>query len=140
LNHLLDTHVVSELRKIGDGKADPAVAAWIEAGDASSFFISAITILELERGVLGIQRRDATQGSLLRTWLDHHVRPAFAGRILPVDDAVATRCAHLHVPDRRNEADALIAATALVHGMAIATRNLRDFEGAGVIVVDPWQR
>jgi predicted nucleic acid-binding protein len=140
LNHLLDTHVVSELRKIGDGKADPAVAAWIEAGDASSFFISAITILELERGVLGIQRRDATQGSLLRTWLDHHVRPAFAGRILPVDDAVATRCAHLHVPDRRNEADALITATALVHGMAIATRNLRDFEGTGVIVVDPWQR
>ena len=139
MNHLLDTNVVSELRKIGDGKADPAVAAWIDASDAATFFMSAITILEQERGVLGVQRRDAAQGARLRTWLDHHVRPAFAGRILAVDDAVATRCAHLHVPDRRNEADALIAATALVHGMAVATRNVRDFEGTGVVVVDPWQ-
>lgn len=139
MNHLLDTNVVSELRKIGDGKADPAVAAWIDASDAATFFMSAITILELERGVLGVQRRDAAQGARLRTWLDHHVRPAFTGRILPIDDAVATRCAHLHVPDRRNEADALIAATALVHGMAVATRNVRDFEGTGVVVVDPWQ-
>jgi toxin FitB len=139
LSYLLDTNVVSELRKIGDGKADANVAAWIDAGDAESFFISAITILELERGVLGIQRRDAAQGARLRAWLDNHVRPEFAGRILSVDDAVATRCAHLHVPDRRNEADALIAATALVHGLTVVTRNVGDFEGAGVVVVDPWQ-
>lgn len=139
MNHLLDTNVVSELRKIGDGRADPRVAAWIETGDAAAFYISAITILELERGVLAVQRRDPRQGARLRMWLDNHVRPAFAGRILPVDDAVATRYAHLHVPDRRNEADALIAATALVHGMAVATRNGRDFEGTGVVVVDPWQ-
>lgn len=139
MNHLLDTNVVSELRKIGDGRADPRVAARIEAGDAAAFYISAITILELERWVLAVQRRDPGQGARLRAWLDHHVRPAFAGRILAVDDAVATRCAHLHVPDRRNEADALIAATALVHGMAVATRNVRDFEGTGVVVIDPWQ-
>nr|WP_255684136.1 MULTISPECIES: type II toxin-antitoxin system VapC family toxin [unclassified Xanthobacter] len=136
---MLDTNVVSELRKLGDGKADANVVAWIEAEDVESFFISAITILELERGVLGIQRRDGAQGARLRAWLDTHVRPGFAGRILPVDDAVATRCAHLHVPDRRNEADALIAATALVHGMAVATRNVRDFEGTGVVVVNPWR-
>ncbi|WP_376743508.1 type II toxin-antitoxin system VapC family toxin [Ensifer canadensis] len=85
------------------------------------------------------QRRDATQGARLRSWLDSHVRPEFAGRILSVDDAVATRCAHLHVPDRRNEADALIAATALVHDMIVVTRKVRDFEGTGVVVVDPWQ-
>jgi predicted nucleic acid-binding protein len=139
LNHLLDTNVVSELRKVGDGRADPHVAAWIEAGDAAAFYISAITILELERGVLAVQRRDPGQGARLRAWLDHHVRPAFAGRILAVDDAVATRCAHLHVPGRRNEADALIAATALVHDMAVATRNVRDFEGTGAVVIDPWQ-
>jgi predicted nucleic acid-binding protein len=139
LSYLLDTNVVSELRKIGDGKADANVAAWIDAEDAESFFISAITILELERGVLGIQRRDAAQGARLRAWLDNHVRPEFAGRILSVDDAVATRCAHLHVPDRRNEADALIAATALVHGLTVVTRNVGDFEGTGVVVVDPWQ-
>ncbi|WP_313196062.1 type II toxin-antitoxin system VapC family toxin [Shinella zoogloeoides] len=138
MTFLLDTNVVSELRKIGDGKADANVAAWIDAQDATSFYISAITILELERGILGIQRRDAPQGARLRAWLDSHVRPAFAGRILPIDDAIATRCAHLHIPDRRNEADALIAATALAHGMTIVTRNVKDFEGTGVIVVDPW--
>lgn len=139
MSYLLDTNVVSELRKIGDGKADANVAAWIDAEDAASFFISAITILELERGVLGVQRRDAAQGARLRAWLDNHVRPAFAGRILPVDDAIATRCAHLHIPDRRNEVDVLIAATALVHGLTVATRNVRDFAGTGVVVVNPWQ-
>lgn len=137
--YLLDTNVVSELRKIGDGKADANVVAWIDAEDAVSFYISAITILELERGILGVQRRDAAQGARLRSWLDNHVRPEFAGRILPIDDAIATRCAHLHIPDRCNEADALIAATALVHGMTVVTRNVRDFEGTGVVIVDPWQ-
>jgi predicted nucleic acid-binding protein len=139
LSYVLDTNVVSELRKIGDGKADARVAAWVDTEDAESFFISAITILELERGVLAIQRRDAAQGARLRTWLDNHVRPEFAGRILPVDDQIATRCAHLHIPDRRNEVDALIAATALVHGLTVATRNVRNFEGTGVVVVNPWQ-
>ena len=139
MNYLLDTNVVSELRKIGDGKADARVAAWGDTEDAESFFISAITILELARGVLGIQRRDAAQGARLRAWLDNHVRPEFAGRILPIDDQIAMRCAHLHIPDRRNEVDALIAATALVHGLTVATRNVRDFEGTGVVVVNPWQ-
>lgn len=139
MSYLLDTKVVSELRKIGDGKADVNVVAWIEAEDAARFFISAITVLALERGILGVRRRDATQGARLRSWLDSQVRPEFAGRILPVDDAVATRCAHLHIPDRRNEADALIAATALIHNMTVVTRNVRDFEGTGVVVVDPWQ-
>lgn len=139
MNYLLDTNVVSELRKIGDGKADANVVAWIEAEDAACFFISAITILELERGILAVQRRDAMQGARLRSWLDSQVRPEFAGRILSIDDAVATRCAHLHIPDRRNEADALIAATALVHNMTVVTRNVRDFEGTGIVVVDPWQ-
>ena len=139
MSSLLDTNVISELRKIGDGKANASVAAWIETQDAASFFISAITILELERGVLGIQRRDTAQGSRLRTWLDDYVRPEFSGRILPVDDAAAIRCAHLHVPNRRNEADALIAATALVHNLTVVTRNIADFEGTGVVVVNPWQ-
>ncbi|APG89217.1 VapC toxin protein (plasmid) [Sinorhizobium americanum CCGM7] len=137
MRYLLDTNVVSELRKIGDGKADANVVAWIGAEDASRFFLSAITILELERGVLGIHRRDAAQGARLRSWLDSYVRPEFVDRILPVNDAVATRCAHLHI--RRNEADALIAATALVHDMIVVTRNTRDFEGTGVVIVDPWQ-
>jgi predicted nucleic acid-binding protein len=138
LIYLLDTNVVSELRKVGDGKADANLVAWVGREDASSFFISAITILELERGILGVQRRDARQGARLRTWLDSHVRPEFTGRILPIDDAVATRCAHLHIPDRRNEVDALIAATALVQGLTVVTRNVKDFEGTGVVIIDPW--
>ncbi|AFL50266.1 putative nucleic acid-binding protein [Sinorhizobium fredii] len=139
MRYLLDTNVVSELRKIGDGKADSNVVAWVGAEDAVRFFISAITILELEPGMLGVRRRDAAQGARLRAWLDSRVRPEFAGRILPIDDAVATRCAHLHIPDRRKEADALIAATALVHDMTVVTRYTRDFEGTGVVLVDPWQ-
>jgi len=102
-------------------------------------FISAITILEIERGILSIQRRDAAQGSRLRGWMDSHVRPEFATRVLPIDDVIATRCAHLHVPDRRNGADAVIAATALVHDLTIVTRNVQDFVDTGVTIVDPWQ-
>lgn len=139
MRYLLDTNVASELRKIGDGKADANVVAWIGAENAERFFISAITVLELERGVLGVQRRDVSQGARLRSWLDLHVRPEFSGRILPIDDAVATRCAHLHISDRRNKADALIAATALVHDMIVVSRNIKDFKGTGVVVVDPWQ-
>ncbi|OWV92674.1 twitching motility protein PilT [Rhizobium sp. R72] len=139
MKYLLDTNVVSELRKVGDGKADPNVTKWVGAQDSNVLFISAITILEIERGILTIQRRDAAQGSRLRGWMDSRVRPEFAERVLPIDDAIATRCAHLHIPDRRNEADALIAATALVHGLTVVTRNVQDFDGTGVIVVDPWQ-
>ena len=139
MSYLLDTNVISELRKIGDGKADINVVTWVGAEDTANFFISAITILELERGVLSVQRRDAAQAARLRTWLDNHIRPEFAGRILPVDDEIATRCAHLHIPNRRNEADALIAATALVRGLTMVTRNVRDFQDTGVVVIDPWQ-
>lgn len=138
MNYLLDTNVVSELRKIGDGKADANVVAWVGAQDATRFFLPAITMLELERGILGVQRRDPGQGARLRSWLDDRIRPEFAGRILAIDDAIATRCAHLHIPDKRNEVDALIAATALAHGLTVVTRNVRDFEGTGAIVVDPW--
>ena len=139
MKYLLDTNVVSELRKVGDGKADLNVSSWISAQDARDLYVSAITILELERGILGIQRRDIEQGSRLRVWMDRRVRPEFAERIIPIDDAVATRCAHLHIPDRRNEADALIAATAIVHGLVVVTRNIQDFQGTGVVLVDPWR-
>jgi predicted nucleic acid-binding protein len=135
---ILDTNVVSELRKIGSGKADPGVARWADSVDAGSLYLSAITILELELGILQMQRRDPRQGALLRTWLDTLVLPEFTGRIFPVDTAVAQRCAGLHVPDPRAERDALIAATAMVHGMTVVTRNLADFTPIGVSLLDPW--
>jgi len=135
---VLDTNVVSELRKSRSGKADKRVTAWARSVPASSLFLSVITLLELEMGVLQVQRRDPAQGTTLRAWLDGHVVPSFAGRVLPVDTAVALRCASLHVPDRCGERDALIAASALVHGMTVVTRNGLDFTRTGVAVLDPW--
>ncbi len=137
--YILDTNVVSELRKARTGKIDTNVAAWAESMEASDLFISSITIMELELGILSVERRDAIQGSLLRSWFEQHVLPEFSGRTLPVDTAVALRCARLHVPDKqRGERDALIAATALVHGMTIVTRNVVDFEPTGVSIINPW--
>ena len=137
--YVLDTNVVSELRKVRLGKADARVAAWTESVDASDLFLSAITIMELELGVLAIERKDSAQGTVLRAWLEQQVLPEFAARTLPIDTAVAQRCARLHVPDRRGERDALIAATALVHGMTVVTRNRADFEPTGVGIVNPWE-
>jgi len=136
--YLLDTNVVSELRKVRAGKADPNVAAWAESVDAADLFVSVITLMELELGVLSIERKDAAQGAMLRAWLEQHVLPEFSARTLPVDTAVARRCARLHVPDKHDERDALVAATALVHGMSIVTRNVADFRPAGVAMLNPW--
>lgn len=137
--YLLDTNVVSELRKVRLGRADANVAAWADSIDAAELFVSAITIMELELGVLSIERKDAVQGAVLRAWMERHVLPEFAERTLPIDTAVAQRCARLHVPDKRGERDALIAATALIHGMAMVTRNVADFEPTGVTIIDPWR-
>lgn len=137
---LLDTNVISELRKAGDGRADANVTAWLEQEDAASFFTSAITIMELEIGVLQVERRDPAQGARLRAWLGSCVLPEFTDRTLPIDATVALRCARLPVPDRRADRDALIAATAMVHGMAVVTRNVADFEATGVQLVNPWDK
>ena len=137
--YLLDTNVVSELRKIRLGKADRHVAKWADSLDSADLYISVITVQELEIGVLLVERRDKSQGAVLRVWLNEHVLPAFNGRILTVDTAVAQRSASLHVPDPRPVRDGLIAATALVHGMTVVTRNVADFEPTGVALLNPWK-
>lgn len=136
--YLLDTNVVSELRKIRLDKADKCVANWADSVDAADLYLSVISLQELEIGVLLAERRDPPQGAIFRTWLNHHVLPAFVGRILPVDIAVAQRSASLHVPNPRPVRDGLIAATALVHGMTVVTRNVADFEPTGVAILNPW--
>ena len=136
--YLLDTNVVSELRKAKSGKADQNVLAWANSVSAASLFLSVITVLELETGILLIERRDPAQGAVLRSWLNTHVFPAFSERILPVDTAVAQCCAKLHVPDPLSDRDALIAATALIHGLTVVTRNSIDFVATGVELLDPW--
>ncbi len=137
MSYLLDTNLVSELRK-PPGRMDANVAAWGAAQEADQQFLSVITVFEVELGILQVERRDALQGKMLRRWFDASVLGAFAKRTLAVDREVARRAARLHVPDPRPERDAYIAATALVHGLTVASRNVGDFEPMGVAVINPW--
>ncbi|MFP4258159.1 MAG: type II toxin-antitoxin system VapC family toxin [Desulfovermiculus sp.] len=136
--YLLDTNVVSELRKARSGKAEARVISWAESVHTTDLYLSVITIQELEIGVLLKEKRDATQGSILRTWLNSHVLPAFVDRILAVDVTIAKCAANLHASDPRPVRDGLIAATALVHGMTVVTRNTSDFTSTGVSLLNPW--
>jgi predicted nucleic acid-binding protein len=138
LIYLLDTNVVSELRKKSSGNADRNVVAWESGVSADTVYISVVTVMELELGTLRITRRDPLQGAILRSWVDNSVLKSFAGRILPVDVEVAQRAAALHVPDPRPEHDALLAATALVHKMTVVTRNTVDFTPTGIATLNPW--
>jgi len=135
--YLIDTNVLSELRKAK--RADANVRKWAQAIPTSSLYISVISVLELEIGILLVERRDRKQGAILRTWMDGHVLPTFNSRILVIDTAVAKRCAALHVPNPQSDRDALIAATAFVHSMIVATRNVDHFQPTGVPVVNPWR-
>jgi predicted nucleic acid-binding protein len=134
--YLLDTNVLSELRR--PDRADANVRSWASAHPAALFYISAVTVLEIELGVLSMERRDARQGAVLRAWFEQSVMAPFADRVMAIDAAVARRCASLQVPDPRPERDALLAATALTHGMTVVTRDASDFEALGAAVLNPW--
>lgn len=136
---LLDTNVLSELRKYGTGRAAPSVIAWSQSVPEHSLYLSTIVVQEVEIGILQLEwRKDHDQARILRAWLEDSVLPRFVDRILPVDVPVARRSARLHVPDARQYRDGLIAATALVYGMTLVTRNTRDFDGTGVHILNPW--
>lgn len=136
--YLLDTNVVSELRKAGTDKIDRNVEQWAGRVSVSELYLSVITLFKLELGILLLERKDRKQGAVLRFWLKEHVGPTFSNRILDINVTIAERCAALHVPDRRSDRDALIAATALVHGMIVVTRNTADFEPTEVKLLNPW--
>lgn len=133
---VLDTNVISELRR--KGKADRNVAAWAEGAGNSNLYLSVITILEVQIGALSMLRKDAIQGRFLQDWIDNKILPGFAGRILPLDTKAVLCCARLHVPDRRSERDAMIAATAIAHDMTVVSRNIADFVQTGVKLCNPW--
>lgn len=136
MTYLIDTNVWSELRN--RGRADANVRAWAESADPAESYLSVVTVFELERGVLIMERRDPQQGARLRLWLEEHLLEPFERQTLPIDAAITRRCAALHIPDPRPERDALIAPTALTHGLTVATRNVGDFEPMGVAVLNPW--
>lgn len=137
--YLLDTNVVSELRKILAGKADLNVTAWASQVPPTQCFLSVVTLQELEIGVRLIERKDKRQGKLLRTWLEQHVLAEFADRLLDVNSAIARISAELHVPNPKPFRDSLIAATARLHRLTLVTRNTSDFQTSGIPLINPWQ-
>jgi predicted nucleic acid-binding protein len=137
--YILDTNTMSELRKSRMQRADPQVAAWAATTDLREHYLSAITIQELEIGTLRAERIDPRKGLILRSWMTKYILHHFRERILPVDAQVALRSAVLHNQRSRPIGDALIAATAYVHGMSVVTRNVRDFQDTGVDVINPWE-
>lgn len=136
--YVLDTNVLSELRKATGGRADIRVTRWADGVLPEHLFLSVMTIMEVEKGTLLLQRRDPVQAAMLRDWMDGYILPAFGNRIFAITTAIAQVCARLHVPDPQPERDALIGATALVHRMTVVTRNVADFTPMGVPVLNPW--
>lgn len=134
---LLDTDVVWELRL--PRRANPRMLSWAKSHDKTDFFLSAATVMELQYGALLLERRDPVQGEPLKRWVVDRVLPDFAARTLPLTSEIALVCAQLHVTNRRGERDAWIAATALVHGMTVVTRNTQDFALTGAKLLNPWE-
>jgi predicted nucleic acid-binding protein len=137
VRYLLDTNVVSELRKPPRRRAD-SFNAWAGTHRPSDSALSVITIMELRTGIESVRRTDPVQAGALADWLDNALLAGFEKRLLVVDLAIAERCARLHVPLTRPAHDALIAATALVHNLTVVTRNTKDFDGCGISVFSPW--
>ena len=133
--YLLDTNVISELRK--RDRASENVRTWLHAHRAPEFWISVLVVGELRRGVELVARRDGAAASALREWLDSTVRD-YCDRILPVTLAISERWATLSVPDPIPVIDGLLAATAIEHHLSLVTRNVGDVQATGVDVVNPF--
>jgi len=135
MSWLLDTNVVAELRK--RDRTNPGVIAWQHRTRGEDKYLSALTLGEIRRGIESIRRRDEPSAVALEQWLSR-LRESFSGRILTVDAAIADRWDALDVPDRLPVVDGLLAATALVHGLTLVTRNVRDIQRTGAQVLDPF--
>lgn len=137
--YLLDTNVISEIRRLKHGKCDPNVAKWVQNTTEELMYTNAVVMMELERGVLSMERKDPKQGKMLRNWLEERVKPAFLGKVLPIEEQTAQICAKLHIPDHAPENDAWIAASAIQHHLILVTRNTADFARTGVKLFNPFE-
>lgn len=137
--YLLDTNIISEIRKLAKNKCHQSVANWVRATSKELMFTNAVVMMELERGVMSVERKDTTQGKLLRYWLEIEVKSAFHGKVLKIDEKTAQICAQLHIPDHAPENDAWIAASAIQHNLILVTRNTADFARTGVRLFNPFE-
>jgi hypothetical protein len=135
LSYLLDTNVISELRK-GE-RADPSVSTWFAGLADDEIFLSVLTIGEIRRGVENVRRRDPGSAAALESWLSR-LNEAHSDRIVPVDRAVAEEWGRMGVPDPLPVIDGLLAATAKALGLTFVTRNVADVEGTGVELLNPF--
>lgn len=137
--YLLDTNIISEIRKLAKNKCDKNVADWVRSTSKDLMFTNAVVMMGLERGVMSIERKDTTQGKLLRHWFEMDVKPAFHGKTLKIDEQTAQICAKLHIPEHAPENDAWIAASAIQHNLVLVTRNTADFARTGVKLFNPFE-
>ena len=135
----LDTNTVSEIRLVSSGRANTHFAKWIQQIDSRLCWTSVVVLMELERGIMRMERKDPTQGRYLRAWFNTTVRPLFENRILKIDRTTAQICAKLHVPNQRPESDAWIAASCIQHNLPLVTRNIADFQNLNIELINPFE-
>jgi len=137
--YLLDTNIVSELRKLETGKIHPQVYRWIKSNGFTHTYISAVTLAEIQTGILSLARKDKAQAASLDNWFTNRLLPAYRTKTLPVDTKVALIYAQLNVPNKRPINDAYIAATAIAHKLKLVTRNIQDFQGLPLMLENPFE-
>jgi predicted nucleic acid-binding protein len=135
LSYLVDTNVISELRK--GGRCHPGVASWFAEVSSEEIYLSVLTMGEIRKGIENIRRRDESAAKTLEAWLGELIA-THSNRILPVDEAVAEQWGRFNVPDPLPVLDGLLAATASVHGLTLVTRNVKDVERTGVACLNPF--
>ncbi|MCY6412791.1 type II toxin-antitoxin system VapC family toxin [Acinetobacter sp. VNH17] len=137
--YLLDTNILSQIRKIHHPHCPNAFKHWFETTDLSLCYLSVITIFEIEQGILRKEHIDPIQGHLLRTWFEQKIQSEFKDRVLELNMTIALKTAQLHVPNPASLTDSMIGATALQHNLTLITRNTKDFQSFGVKLFNPFE-